>query len=101
MPEAWWLRLWCLPVGLLWPRATPVSLSGTTDEAGNQAWYLQFVAIAVVALVFAHWGLTTKDALDRGIFNFDSLWYHLPFAVDMAQSHSGTGLHYTETVFTN
>jgi len=59
------------------------------------------VAIGVVALVFAHWGLTTADALSRGIFNFDSLWYHLPFAVDMAQSHSVTGLHYTETVFTN
>jgi hypothetical protein len=54
-----------------------------------------------VALVFAHWGLTTKDALDRGIFNFDSLWYHMPFAADMVQSHSVTGLHYTETVFTN
>jgi hypothetical protein len=52
-------------------------------------------------LVFAHWGLTTKDALDRGIFNFDSLWYHMPFAVDMVQAHSTTGLHYTETVFTN
>ncbi|HEY5709534.1 MAG TPA: hypothetical protein VIS51_09080, partial [Solirubrobacterales bacterium] len=52
-------------------------------------------------MVFAHWGLTTKDALDRGIFNFDSLWYHMPFAVDMAKSHSTTGLHYTETVFTN
>ncbi|HXS46702.1 MAG TPA: hypothetical protein VN756_04495, partial [Solirubrobacterales bacterium] len=59
------------------------------------------VAIGVVAVVFAHWGLTTADALSRGIFNFDSLWYHLPFAVDMAQSHSVTGLHYTETVFTN
>ena len=44
--------------------------------------------VGVVALVVAHWGLTTKDALDRGIFNFDSLWYHMPFAVDMAQSHS-------------
>jgi hypothetical protein len=55
----------------------------------------------VIALVFAHWGLTTKDALDRGIFNFDSLWYHMPFAADMVQSHSVTGLHYTETVFTN
>ena len=59
------------------------------------------VAVAVVALVFAHWGLTAKDALGRGVFNFDSLWYHLPFAVEMAQSHSVTGLHYTETVFTN
>jgi hypothetical protein len=62
---------------------------------------MTLVAVAVVALVFAHWGLTTADALSRGIFNFDSLWYHLPFAVDMAQSHSVTGLHYTETVFTN
>jgi hypothetical protein len=60
-----------------------------------------FIALAVVALVFAHWGLTAKDALDRGIFNFDSLWYHMPFAADMVQSHSVTGLHHTETVFTN
>jgi hypothetical protein len=59
------------------------------------------VTLGVVALVFAHWGLTTADALNRGIFNFDSLWYHMPFAVEMAQSHSVTGLHYTETVFTN
>ena len=59
------------------------------------------IAVGVVAVVFAHWGLTAKDALGRGIFNFDSLWYHLPFAVEMAQSHSVTGLHYTETVFTN
>jgi hypothetical protein len=54
-----------------------------------------------VALVFAHWGLTAVDALGRGIFNFDSLWYHQPFAVEMAKSHSVTGVHYTETVFTN
>lgn len=59
------------------------------------------VALGVVAVVFAHWGLTAKDALDRGVFNFDSLWYHLPFAVEMAHSHSVTGSHYTETVFTN
>jgi hypothetical protein len=59
------------------------------------------VTWSVIALVFAHWGLTAKDALDRGIFNFDSLWYHMPFAADMAQSHSVTGIHHTETVFTN
>lgn len=59
------------------------------------------IAVGVVALVFAHWGLTAKDALGRGVFNFDSLWYHLPFAVEMAHSHTVTGLHYTETIFTN
>jgi hypothetical protein len=62
---------------------------------------MSLAAIGVVALVFAHWGLTAASALERGIFNFDSLWYHMPFAVEMAQSHSVTGLHYTETVFTN
>ena len=70
-----------------------------TGPAGSTA--MSLIAVAVVGLVVAHWGLTTKDALDRGIFNFDSLWYHLPFAVDMVQSHSVTGLHYTDTVFTN
>ena len=69
--------------------------------AGVRAWLPSLVAVGVVALVFAHWGLTAKDALSRGIFNFDSLWYHLPFAVEMAHSHSVTGIHYTETVFTN
>ena len=48
-----------------------------------------------------HWGITTKHALDRGMFNFDSLWYHQPFSVDMVQSHSLTGMSHVETVFTN
>ena len=68
---------------------------GTGLLAGVRAWLPSLVAVAVVALVFAHWGLTAKDALNRGIFNFDSLWYHLPFAVEMAHSHSVTGLYYT------
>lgn len=75
--------------------------AGETPKTGTSAWLPQLVAVGVVAIVFAHWGLTSADALSRGIFNFDSLWYHMPFAVDMAQSHSVTGLHYTETVFTN
>jgi len=83
--------------------AAPAAGGGTksvTGPAGPDA-LAWVVTVGVVALVFAHWGLTTKDALDRGIFNFDSLWYHMPFAADMVQSHSVTGLHYTETVFTN
>jgi hypothetical protein len=84
-------------------QAAPAAGGGTksvTGSAGSDA-LAWVVTVGVVALVFAHWGLTTKDALDRGIFNFDSLWYHMPFAADMVQSHSVTGLHYTETVFTN
>jgi hypothetical protein len=82
-------------------KASSGAVPPTTPPAGGASWLAWIVTVGVVAVVFAHWGLTTKDALDRGIFNFDSLWYHMPFAVDMAQSHSTTGLHYTETVFTN
>jgi hypothetical protein len=93
---------WCgfggPPRGRLGDRRGGGSESGTGPAAPRAA---TLVAVAAVALVFAHWGLTAKDALDRGVFNFDSLWYHLPFAVEMAHSHSVTGIHYTETVFTN
>jgi hypothetical protein len=58
------------------------------------------VMVGVIAVVVAHWGLTIDSAVDRGIFNFDSLWYHMPFAADIAQSHSVLGLHHFETVFT-
>jgi hypothetical protein len=56
---------------------------------------------AVIAVTLFSWGVTTQHAWDRGIFNFDSLWYHLPFAVDMVQTHSVVGMHHVETVFTN
>jgi hypothetical protein len=82
-------------------KASSGAVPPTAPPAAAASWLPWLVTVGVIALVFAHWGLTTKDALDRGIFNFDSLWYHMPFAVDMVQSHSITGLHYTETVFTN
>jgi predicted membrane channel-forming protein YqfA (hemolysin III family) len=81
-------------------RSSTVGEATPTGPAGESAWQLA-IMVGVIAVVFGHWALTTKHALDRGIFNFDSLWYHLPFAADMAQDHSTTGLHYVETVFTN
>jgi hypothetical protein len=78
------------------PRGTPAPPPPT----GESIWRL-LIMVGAVALVFGHWALTTKHALDRGVFNFDSLWYHLPFAVEMAQSHSVTGMHHVDTVFTN
>ena len=65
------------------------------------AGFAGLIALAVVAGVFAHWGVETKQALDGGIGNFDSLWYHMPFATEIAQTGSTTGLHHTETVFLN
>ncbi len=83
--------------------AAPAAGGGTksaTGPAGPGTLDLA-ITVGVIALVTAHWALTAKSALDRGIFNFDSLWYHMPFAVDMVQGHSVTALHYPETVFTN
>ncbi len=59
------------------------------------------VMLAVISATVFSYAVTTKHALDRGVFNFDSLWYHLPFAVDMVQTHSVVGMHHTDTVFTN
>jgi hypothetical protein len=72
----------------------------TTPPTGEAFWSLLVMAAVIAATVFS-WAVTTKHALDRGIFNFDSLWYHMPFAADMAQTHSVVGMHHVETVFTN
>ena len=55
--------------------------------AGEAPGSLLVMAVVIAATVFT-WAVTTKHALDRGVFNFDCLWYHMPFAVDMVQSHS-------------
>jgi hypothetical protein len=78
-------------------RRPPSSRDGTPGPGGFEL----LVMTGVIALVVAHWGLTTDSALNRGMFNFDSLWYHMPFAAEIAQSHSVTGFHHTETVFAN
>ena len=81
-------------------KASSGAVPPTAPPPGEGFWQL-LVMTGVIALVVGHWALTTKHALDRGIFNFDSLWYHLPFAAEMVQSHSVTGMHYVDTVFTN
>jgi hypothetical protein len=82
------------------PATTQGMVPPTTSPTGEAPWALVVMA-AVVAITVFTWAVTTKHALDRGVFNFDSLWYHLPFAVDMVQTHSVVGMHHVETVFTN
>jgi hypothetical protein len=72
-----------------------------TGPAGPETLASLLVMVAVISATVFGYAVTTKHALDRGIFNFDSLWYHLPFAVDMAQTHSVVGMHHVDTVFTN
>ncbi len=74
---------------------------GQTARGGELGLWASLVAIAVIAGVAFQWAVTAKHALDSGIFNFDSLWYHMPFSADIVQSHSTTGLHQIETVNVN
>ena len=74
---------------------------GQTARGGELGLWAALVAIVVVAIVVFDWAVTTKHALDTGIFNFDSLWYHMPFSASIFQSHSTTGMDHVETVFVN
>lgn len=59
------------------------------------------VALTVAFLLVAQWGAFVAQNLDAGITNFDSVWYHMPFAAEIARTGSVTFFHHTETVFTN
>jgi hypothetical protein len=103
------LLIWFLPGGGTVGGTTPEEALATgrgggspavTGPAGQTRWSLLVMVLVISATVFSY-AVTTKHALDRGVFNFDSLWYHLPFAVDMVQTHSVVGMHHVEPVFTN
>jgi hypothetical protein len=89
--------LLCLGISLLPGGGSPA----VTGPAGPETSVSLLIMIGVIAITVFTWAVTTKHALDRGIFNFDSLWYHMPFAVDMVQTHSVVGMHHVDTVFTN
>jgi len=82
------------------PPARQEGVPPTAPPTGGGLVSLLVMLVVISATVFSY-AVTTKHALDRGVFNFDSLWYHLPFAVDMVQTHSVVGMHHTDTVFTN
>jgi hypothetical protein len=49
----------------------------------------------VVVALFAEWSGRAYSTLLYGMYGFDSLWYHMPFAARFAQQESLTELHFT------
>ncbi len=54
------------------------------------------VAVVVAAAAVAQWTMPTLLNLSRGMYGGDSTWYHLPFAIHFAQTHSTWGLLFTD-----
>lgn len=52
------------------------------------------IAGIVVVALFAEWSGRAHSTLLYGIYGFDSLWYHMPFAARFAQEESLTQLHF-------
>jgi hypothetical protein len=84
--------------------AVPVSLqpshstTPSTDQEGVSGWrdLTLLSAVLGVVVVAAQWCLQTANALGAGMFNFDTLWYHMPFAAQFAQSSSVTHIQFTQ-----
>ncbi|MDX6663287.1 MAG: hypothetical protein QOG09_1389, partial [Solirubrobacterales bacterium] len=47
-------------------------------------------ALAATAFVVALWSLDIQKNYDRGMYGFDTLWYHMPLAASFVQSASTT-----------
>lgn len=58
-----------------------------------------WVAVAVAALVVAHWSVAVRSSFAHGMYGYDTTWYHMPFAARFVQDASLTGLHFTSTSF--
>jgi hypothetical protein len=89
--------------GILWSFAgtwTPLSADSGQPEAMESDGLgrdLTLVSLVVsVVVVSAQWCVQTFNALGAGMSNFDTLWYHMPFAAHMAQTSSVTGIQFTQ-----
>ena len=83
-----------LAVGLLAaPRGAPADAQVPPAIAAGRVGTA--VAALVVVALFAEWSGRAYTTLQYGMYGFDSLWYHMPFAARFAQEGSVTALHFT------
>lgn len=68
-------------------------LRGSPDATGRST-STSGIAILAVVVTAAAWLEKTLLALERGMVEYDTLWYHMPFAARFAQDGWITRLHY-------
>ncbi len=102
-----WLAglLWLIALASLWPTrsimprdpAIEADRPATASGKGARAHLVcRWSAVIVVAVVVAQWALATANSLGGGMFSFDVLWYHMPFAAGFAQTASVTHIQFTQ-----
>jgi hypothetical protein len=102
-----WLAglLWLIALASLWatrsimPRdpAIEPDRPATADCKRVRAQLMcRWSAVIVVAVVVAQWVLATVNSLGGGMYSFDVLWYHMPFAAGFAQTASVTHIQFTQ-----
>jgi hypothetical protein len=85
-------------LAVAWDRQRP--LQSATEEAGDVSdgapRHGGRCAVVAVVVVAAQWCLGTANTLGVGMLNFDTLWYHMPFAARFAETGSITGIQFTQ-----
>jgi hypothetical protein len=78
--------------------STAVALPPEPGTAGTAPTPRAIVAGSMVAVVIVagQWVTQVANALGSGMLNFDTLWYHMPFAARLAQTGSVTGIQFTQ-----
>jgi hypothetical protein len=88
--ERWPLVAACLVVGVglrLVVRRPRHGAGQPPPAPASGVWGLG-VAALIAAAVVAHWSIGTVGAFGAGMTGYDSVWYHMPFAANFAQTGS-------------
>jgi hypothetical protein len=91
--------LLALAAGIVWlltPRTARSSLRAARQRPPRRLGTYGLVTVVGVVVVAGQWLVPTANSLGGGMFNFDTLWYHMPFAARFFQTGSVTGIHFTQ-----
>ncbi len=86
---------------IAWRRLGPGEGGGETLPAPRVPPLQAILALGAAAFLVAHWATGLQDAWGQGMFTFDTLWYHGPFAARMAQEGSAWTLNYSDPEYLN
>jgi hypothetical protein len=90
-------RLWVTPRGATGTSSRPPQTDSSHVTPRGSLRDIQLLSLAAaLVIVVGQWCVEIADSLGSGMSNFDTLWYHMPFAARFAQSGYVTGIQFTQ-----